>query len=191
MDNPKDFLQKLKKGDKQAFRQLIEDHKNMVYTTSFGFVHDKAEAEDIAQEVFVEVFNSIDKFKGESKISTWIYRITVNKSINALKKMKRIGKVKQTTTSYDPENENSLELPDDAKSTPDAIQENQERREILESAVNELPENQKTAFVLHKYDGLAYKQISDIMETSLSSVESLLHRAKSNLQKKLVNYYQS
>ncbi|MCF8217937.1 MAG: RNA polymerase sigma factor [Bacteroidales bacterium] len=191
MGTQKDFLQKLKKGDAQAFRQVVEDHKDMVFATAFGFVHDKAEAEDIAQEVFVEVFNSIKKFKGDSKISTWIYRITVNKSINALKKIKRIGKVKQTTTSYDPENENSLELPDEEKNTPDALHENQERREILESAVNELPENQKTAFVLHKYDGLAYKQISEIMETSLSSVESLLHRAKSNLQKKLVGYYRS
>ncbi|MFW6019997.1 MAG: RNA polymerase sigma factor [Bacteroidales bacterium] len=191
MHSPKDFLQKLKKGDKQAFRQLVEDHKNMVYTTAYGFVHNKAEAEDIAQEVFVEVFNSIDKFKGEAKISTWIYRITVNKSINALNKMKRIGKVKQTTTSYDPENENSLEIPEETKNSPDAIHENQERREILENAIDGLPENQKTAFVLHKYDGLAYKQISDIMETSLSSVESLLHRAKTNLQKKLVNYYRS
>lgn len=189
MENQKKQIKLLRRRNELAFRQLVEEHKNMVFRTAYGFLHDHQESEDLAQEVFLEVFNSIDSFKGDSKLSTWIYRITVNKSLNELRRKKRRGQVKEIGSSFDPDNNQTMEIEDDPNQTPVAINENQERKHILEQAINTLPENQKTAFVLHKYDEMPYKKIAEVMDSSLSSVESLIHRAKLNLQKKLLEYY--
>ncbi|MCF8331726.1 MAG: sigma-70 family RNA polymerase sigma factor [Bacteroidales bacterium] len=191
MENEHKLIKQLRRGNEAAYRHLIENHKQMVYLTAYGFLHNQTESEDIAQEVFAEVFRSVHKFKGDSKLSTWLYRITVNKSINELKKLKRMSGARRSETSFQPEDNEVIEVEDISNHTPDKIQENQERKTILENAINELPENQKTAFVLHKYDQLPYKKIAEIMESSLSSVESLIHRAKLNLQKKLIHYYKS
>lgn len=191
MKDEKQLVQKLKKGKEEAFRMLINEHKEMVYRTAYGFLRNKAEAEDVAQEVFVEVFNSINKFKGDSRLSTWLYRITSNKAINQINKNQRRSNTKQIGTFYQNENSEIVEISEEEKYSPEAISENQEKEKILHSAINTLPENQKTAFVLHKIDGVSYKEIKNIMKLSTSSVESLIHRAKTNLQKKLINYYQS
>lgn len=191
MENEQKLIKELRKGNETAYRHFIENHKQMVYLTAYGFLHNQAEAEDLAQEVFAEVFRAIHKFKGDSRLSTWLYRITVNKSINELKKLKRMSGAKRSESSFHPEDSEAVEVEDDSNHTPDKIQENLERKQILEKAINELPESQKTAFVLHKYDQLPYKKIAEITESSLSSVESLIHRAKLNLQKKLIHYYKS
>ena len=180
----------LQKGSESAFKQLVEAYKNRVINTCFGFTHDYADAEDIAQDVFVEVFESIQKFKEDSSLSTWIYRISVNKSLDFIRKAKRKKRWAELTKI-------NLKDKDDADNwfinsdTPETSLEQKERILILNSAIDKLPENQKTAFTLHKYEDLSYKEVSDILNTSLSSVESLMHRAKKNLQKKLENYYKS
>ncbi len=191
MRNENKLVKELKRGNELAFRQLVEQHKDMVYHTAWGFIHDQQASEDLAQEVFLEVFNSIGKFRGNSKISTWIYQITVNKSLNEVKKQKRRQSEKRISDFYNPDEKGEIEIAESENKTPAAISENEERKVILKKAIDALPENQRTAFILHKYDGLAYKKIADVMETSLSSVESLIHRAKLNLQKNLTKYYHS
>ena len=146
------------------------------------------DAEDISQEVFLEVFRSISRYKKNASLSTWIYRITVNKSLDHLRRQKRRNIFNQVKSfiqvSHDGTNVISKEQP-----TLDTRNEDNEKRQILDMAVNSLPENQKIAFILNKYEEMAYKDIAEIMDLSVSSVESLLHRAKLNLQKKLVNYF--
>jgi len=147
-----------------------------------------ADAEDLAQEVFMEVFQSLSGFRSESKLSTWLYRIAVNKSLNFVKKQKRNGLlqsiegffsgVKGSTSS-------NLEVEDESNASPEETVINKEKRKILKSAINSLPQNQRIAFILSKYQDLSYKEIAEVMDISLSSVESLLFRAKANLQKKL------
>ena len=174
----------LSENDPLAFRMLVEQYEDMVFRTSMGLLHDKEEAEDISQEVFIEVFKSIAYFRGESKLSTWLYRITINKSLNELKKIQR----QKTWGRLDDfikgkkEDRREISIPD---RSGEKAGESEELAKMLQHAIDELPENQRIAFVLAKYDELSYKEIAEIMNSTVSSVESLVHRAKSNLQKRL------
>lgn len=184
----KELISEVKNGNQQAFAKLIDLHKSLVFNTAMGFVHDKTTVDDITQDVFIRVWKAINDFRGESKFSTWLYRITVNISINYTKK----NKISRLFTSIDQkrdENSKIFEVEDKKTVSGDDNFRKLEHAKALKTALNSLPKRQKTAFVLSKYEDLSYAEISEIMELSLSSVESLLHRAKKNLQKKLLNYY--
>lgn len=176
----------LQQGDEHSFRKLVSDYASKVFNTSIGIIQNQHDAEDVTQEVFTEIFQSISKFKGESKLSTWIYRITVSKSLEFLRKKKRkkrFGFIQELFA----DDSSLIVVPDFYH--PGVQLENKERAKILFAAIQKLPENQKTAFVLSKIEDLSYAEIADVMKTSLSSVESLLFRAKQNLQKLLGKYY--
>jgi RNA polymerase sigma-70 factor (ECF subfamily) len=183
-------IQELKNGSQFGFKQLVENHKNKVINTCFGFVHNRADAEDIAQDVFVEVYQSVNSFNEDSSISTWIYRIAVNKSLDFIRKSKRKKRwAELTRINLDSKNETDHWFTDD--NNPQLTLENLERIKILNAAIDTLPQNQRAAFTLHKYEDLSYKEVAEILNTSVSSVESLMHRAKINLQQKLEKYYLS
>jgi len=174
--------------DKRAIQYLVDLYQKDVIKTAYYFVSNMEDAEDLSQEVFLEIFRSIARYKKHSSLSTWIYRIAVNKSLDHLRRQKRRNIFNQVKSfiqvSHDGTNAISKDPP-----TLDTYNEDNEKRKILDTAVNSLPENQKIAFILNKYEEMAYKEIAEIMNLSVSSVESLLHRAKLNLQKKLVNYF--
>lgn len=181
-----DFLaEQLKRGDERAFRKLVDEYQNMVFSTCFGIVHDYDDADDVVQDVFIEAFRSVDKFRADSKISTWLYRIAVNKSLNFVRDNKR-RKFFQSIGAID-----APDIADEghASDMPYNTLVEKERAEILHKAIDSLPKKQRTAFVLNKYEELSYAEIADVMETSVSSVESLLFRAKKGLQKKLLHCY--
>ena len=181
------LVEKLKAGDEKAFREVVQQYQNMVINTCYGFVHHYEESEDIAQDVFIQVYKSIGSFRSDAKLSTWIYRIAVNKSLNHLRKSKKSSLMERVESIlFDQPIENIAE---GSKNQPQAILENKERAEQLHNALNKLPENQKTAFTLSKYQGLPNKELAEIMTTSVSAVEALLNRAKKNLQKYLLDYY--
>lgn len=183
------LLDGLKSGDRDAYRILVEKYHVKVIRTCTGFVHSAADAEDIAQEVFIEVFRSVDRFRGDSSISTWIYRIAVNKSLNFLRSSAR-RKVFSFLTGYDGnDSEGSIREPASQESSPDEPLIRSDQARMLDKALAKLPEKQRTAFVLNKYEDLAYKEISEIMDISIGSVESLIFRAKQNLQKRLYDFY--
>jgi len=184
-----EIIQKLQQGNEQAFKQLVGLYQKRVVNTCFGLVHNTEDAEDIAQEVFIEVFRSIQNFRADAKLSTWLYRIAVNRSLNFIRDNKR-RKWFQSVDDIVRGKNASIEVISPAHSeTPAAEMENRQRANILHEVIGSLPENQKTAFTLNKYEDLSYKEISEVMEMSVSSVESLIHRAKLNLQKKLYNCY--
>lgn len=186
--NEKDIIKKIKNGNKEAFRLLIEQYKTMVFSTSMGFVHHREDAEDITQEVFIKVYSSLDTFREESRFSTWLYRITVNTSLN-YKRSKKMQYAFLHPNSDNPDRDPVNIIKDDEKNEPDySIQENQKRK-ILKTVLNSLPEQQRMAFVLNKYEDLGYKEIAEIMDNTLSSVESLIFRAKRNIIKKLDHLY--
>lgn len=174
-----------------GFKTLVDKYQLMVINTCYGFVHNREDAEDVAQEVFVEVHRSIDKFRKESKLSTWLYRISVNKSLNFIRNNKKNSWFQSLDILFRSEKNTGkvIELSDSKNNIPDSIIENKETGNVIYEAISWLPKNQKTAFTLHKYEDLSYKEISDVMELSLSSVESLLFRAKKNLQDKLIKHY--
>ncbi len=181
------LLEALKQGDEAAFKKIVEDCKDMVYNTAIGIVQKAEDAEDVAQEVFVQAFQSIHSFKGESKLSTWLYRITVTKALDHERKKKRKKRTAFIRSLFNSNDEEVIEVPDFHH--PGVILDNKEKAAELFSAIRKLPTNQRIAFTLSKVEGLSYQEISEVMETSVSSVESLLHRAKNKLKDLLKDYY--
>ncbi len=181
------LIDELKNGKEAAFRELVDNYQRRVYNTCLGFVKNPEEADDLAQEVFIEIFKSILNFRMESKLSTWIYRIAVSKSLQYLRTTKRKKRFAYLRSFF--EDNSSHEIVDYIH--PGIIAENQERSRILYQAIDKLPESQRTAYTLHKLEDLSYEEIADIMQKSISSIESIMHRAKMNLQADLYNYYHS
>lgn len=184
-----ELIERLKKGDDSAFKIIVNTWQNMVYNTSLGIVQNAEDAEDVAQEVFVQVYESIGQFKGDSKFSTWLYRIAITKSLDHLRKKKRKKRFAFIQSIFGNNEEEVRHQPDFHH--PGISLENKEKAAILFRAIDKLPDNQKTAFTLHKLEGLSYQEVSEIMDSTVSSVESLMHRAKANLKKILTDYYQN
>ena len=173
----------------EAFKQLVMRFQTLVINTCYGFLHNYDDAQDVAQEVFIEVHRSISKFRKESKLSTWLYRISVNKSLNYIRDNKKRSWLQSLDIIF--ESDKNVLNSNQLSESPQELLEQNERTEIIKLAMSKLPENQRVAFVLLKYENLSYQEISEVMKTSLSSVESLLFRAKKNLQKKLIKYYKN
>lgn len=187
--NEQQFIILLKEGTNQAFGQLLDEYQQKVFGTCISFVPNQEDAEDIAQEVFIEVFNSVGKFKGDSKLSTWIYRITTNKCLEFIRKKntkKRFGFMQSLMGNDTPIDKSSYFT---EFNHPGIQLENKEKSEILFAAINRLPEAQRIVYTLNKVDDLSYQEVSDITEKSISSIESLLFRAKKNLKEQLYDYY--
>lgn len=181
----KEIVQRILDGDHRAFEILVKKYQEIVFRTCIGLLHNSDDADDIAQEVFVEVFESLGFFRHEAKLSTWIYRIAVNKSLNHLKKIKKKNLFKSLEEIFQvgQKNDLSTSLADSADKDVEA----EDQKKILEAALNKLPEKQKIAFILFRYDELSQKEIAQIMGLSVSAVESLVHRARKNLYKLLEN----
>ena len=179
-----EIIGKLKQGNEKAFRELVENYRQLVVNTCFGFLHNTEDAEDVAQDVFIEVFRSVNKFRADSKISTWLYRIAVNRSLNFIRDNKRRKWFQPLDGVVESKKTILNELSSENSDNPELNLENNQRALLLHEAIDALPKNQRIAFTLNKYEDLAYKEIAEIMNLSVSSVESLIHRSKMNLQKK-------
>ena len=184
----KDLIESLKAGDGAAFRQVVETFKDKVYNSAIGIVQNEEDAEDIAQEVFIAVHRSIHSFKGDSSLSTWIYRITLTRSLDHLRKQKRQKRWAIVKRIFQGEEE---KISAHSFHHPGVQLENKEKAAVLFSALSKLPETQRAAFTLHHVEELSHKEISEVMNVTTGAVESLLHRAKQNLRKHLSDYYKN
>jgi RNA polymerase sigma-70 factor (ECF subfamily) len=179
------FIKLLREKNENAFKKLVTDYQDQLYHTILGIVQNEADAEDLTQDVFIKVLHSIEQFKGESLLSTWLYRIAVTKSLDFLRRKKRKKRFAFVTRLF---NETDRNDPGPADFLhPGILNENKEDARILLQTIGTLSENQRTVFLLHKMDGLNYKEIAAILEVSEPAVDSLLQRAKQNLRKKLKN----
>lgn len=176
-----------KKVREKAFRKIIADHQEMVQSICLGIMKNIEEAEDMKQEVFIHVYQNIEQFKGEAKLSTWIYRIASNKCLEELRKRSR----QKRAAILEDINEGSVQSKAADIFHPQVAMEDTERAKILFSAIKNLPEQQQKAFTLSKVDQLSYEEVGKVMKKSISSVESLLFRAKKNLQTTLMWYYEA
>lgn len=179
MSTELEILQAIAKREQKAFRQFYELFSEKVYNISLSYAQDEQDAEEITQDVFTNIFKNAAKFKGDSAVGTWVYRITVNTSLNHIKKKKRFSFLKFS--------EFKSEHPDFEH--PGVLLENKENAKALFKVIKTLPESQKTAFILSFIEEMPRQEVADVMETSLKAVESLLQRAKQNLRKKLENLY--
>ncbi|MEZ4888239.1 MAG: RNA polymerase sigma factor [Chitinophagales bacterium] len=179
MEEHKQLLQAIAKGDDNAFQKLYSAFSSKIYNTAIGYVQNQEDAEEILQDVFVKIHRNAAKFEGKSAVSTWIYRIAVNTSLNFLRKKKYLKLLSFAEVKTD--------VPDFEH--PGILMENKEKAKILFKAIDSLPTNQKTAFILSFVEGLPRQEVADIMENSLKATESLLQRAKKNLRQKLDSFY--
>lgn len=185
--NQPELIVQLQQGDEAAFKKLVDEWQDMVYNTALGIVQNAEDADDITQEVFIQVYKSVSSFKGDSKFSTWLYRITLGKALDHEKKKKRkkrFGFVQSLFGGDGVEQIHAVEF-----EHPGVQMEKKERANELFSALKQIPDNQRIAFTLHKLEGQSYQQVAEIMNTTLYAVESLMSRAKTNLRKELKNYY--
>lgn len=164
------------------FKNVYDKYKLLVYTVALNYMQNIEDAEEITQDVFVQLHHSLAKFKENSEFKTWIYRITINKCLDFIKHKNS----KKRFFIFGKKSDSNIEL---LKITtfehPGILLVNKEKSEILFGVINELAENQKTAFMLSKIDGLSNPEISEIMQISISAVESLIFRAKAKLKEKL------
>ena len=191
MINQEEFIENLRSGNQAAFSLLIDDYQQKVFHTCISFVPNKEDAEDIAQEVFLEVYKSIGKFKENSKLSTWIYKICTNKCLEFIRKKnakKRLVFIQRILGNEIPLDKTNFFT---EFNHPGILLEHKEQSETIYLAINTLPESQKIVFTLAKLDGKTYQEIVEITGKSMSSVESIMFRAKKNLQKKLANFYKN
>lgn len=179
----------LLKGDESAFKTVVNTYKKLVYNTVLGFVQNTGDAEDVTQDVFIRVYENIGRFKQQCKLSTWIYRISITQAVDFTRKRDRKKRGGFILSLFNSEQELIYDPADFIH--PGVLAENKERSAILFKAINRLPQNQQTAFLLQKVEDCSQQQIAEIMELSEGAVESLLSRAKGNLKKLLINYYSS
>ncbi len=163
-------------GDEQAFERIVHKYQHAVFNTIYRYTGSREDVQDLAQEIFIKVWRNAAKFKGKSKFSTWLYRIVANHCINY-----RRGRRKDHV-SLDELTEKGI-TPESLRVEPDW--ETGRKVEKVRKAVDELPDRQRMALVLSQFEGRSYKEIAEIMKVSLSSVESLIFRARSSLRQKL------
>lgn len=167
------------RDDPQAFRAFIAMHQDRVFNLVLNKVQHTEDAEEITQDVFIDIYRKPESFRGDSAITTWIYRIAINKCIDHLRRQQ----ARKRTIS------NAKESPAIDLHHPGVAIENREKTAMLFRAMDQLPEKQHTAWVLSEMENLSYKEIGEIMQLSLSSIESLLFRARQNLRKILAGMY--
>ena len=184
-----EIISRILAGERNNYQLLVERYQSMVFRTCLGFVHYKEDADDLTQEVFIQAYQSLKNFKGEASFSTWLYRIAVNASLNKVRRSSKFNFLKRFDTLFGSGREAEKTHPDLYAKDPEEILVQTEQAEWVQKALDSLPEKQRTAIVLSKYDDLSQKEIAKIMKTSEGAVEALLQRARTNLRKKLVNDY--
>lgn len=173
------LIDRFLEGDESAFNLLFEKYKRKIYLTAYRFLGNHEDANDITQETLIKIYKELKNFRNESSLYTWIYRITINLSLNLLKK-------KKLRSFFDFEEVDEWLFKDDRQSPELSFRENELSNKIQE-ALKKLPEKQRTVFTLRYYDELSYEEISEILGTSVGALKANYFHAVNKLQKELKN----
>ncbi|HWM23359.1 MAG TPA: sigma-70 family RNA polymerase sigma factor [Chthoniobacterales bacterium] len=178
------LMQLVSAGETAAFEQLIERHQRLVVGTVARMLGNNSDVEDIAQQVFVRVWKSAPRYVPRAKFTTWLLKITRNLVFNELRRRSRHAHWPVRVESEDEERP----IPDERAVAPDASLLEQELQRAIETAIAQLPETQRMALVLRRYDELSYEQIADVLDQSAPAIKSLLFRARTELRDQLKRY---
>ncbi|MBQ1862523.1 MAG: sigma-70 family RNA polymerase sigma factor [Clostridia bacterium] len=178
-----DSLKKLLSGDEKAFEEFIKENQAKVYRVALSMVRNPQDAEDIAQETFVKVYMSLSSFAGRSEITTWVYRIAYNLSIDFLKKHGKRAKI--TKTLDDPDDTELLELSDDSFLPEDAFEKKEVKKDIYD-ALQSLPDEQRELIELKDIHGFSYEEIAEMLSIKEGTLKSRLNRGRLALKKILL-----
>jgi RNA polymerase sigma-70 factor (ECF subfamily) len=187
-DDDVKLMLRFQKGEQEAFEELVHRNAPKVNTLIYRFLGDPGQVEDLTQEVFLRVYRTAARYQPTAKFSTWLYRIAANLSFNVLR-AKRRGQPVQLEIAYSEDGEPFYrDVPDARHVPPHDRLDAEELRGKVGDAINQLPENQKVAIILNKYEQKSYEDIAAILDCSTMAVKSLLSRARSNLRSALMRY---
>jgi RNA polymerase sigma-70 factor (ECF subfamily) len=184
--NEQELIGRLRQGDEPAFRWLVDTLSSRINYTVLNILQDPDDADDVLQETFIQVYESIGGFRAESSLSTWVHKIAIRKALEKLRKRKTRQRIQSIIPWWMPEERRSADM---AQLNPGIAAENKEKASALFKAIDQLPENQKLAFTLIRVQGMKHEEVTEIMGLGIKAVESLLSRAKENLKKNLEKYY--
>jgi len=191
MDPDAALMLRVKQGDEGAFAELVEKYKQPVMNVVYRMLRDATEAEDLAQNVFVQVFRSAHRYQVSSKFSTWLFTIVRNLCLNEIRRRSRHPADSLDATHPEQEDQPWQQYDDkQTVSPPDRVLHG-ELEDKIEQALAELPENQRIAIVLCRQDELSYEEIAEVLGCSLSATKSLIHRGRETLKLKLKPYLQT
>ena len=187
-DPDADLMLRVKRGDAVAFEQLVDKYKQPVLNLVYRTLRDSSEAEDLAQNVFVQVFKSADRYRVEAKFSTWLFTIARNLCLNEIRRRSR-HPAESLEAAESPDDDSASRQFEDRKNTsaPDLLLRD-ELTSKVEEALASLPENQRTAILLYKEKDMSYEEISKVLDCSLSATKSLIHRGRETLKQILKSY---
>ena len=178
------LMARIATGDEKAFRELVERHQDAIVGTCTKMLGNTTDSEDIAQQVFIRVWKHAKKYRPDNKFTTYLYTITRNLVYNETRRRSR----KKTVSTDQREEDSHLQHPGDPNAQPDASLLTGELQAAIDSAIQALPENQRLAVILRRYENLPYEEIADALGTSVPSVKSLLFRARTTLRESLAKY---
>jgi RNA polymerase sigma-70 factor (ECF subfamily) len=171
-----EIIGQILQGDRNRYKLLVERYQSIVFRTCMGFLHNKEDADDLTQDIFIQTYQTLPAYKGEASFSTWM---------NKLRKSSKNSLLQRLENVFGSEKGKEYNLPVSDGENPETLIIREERNEWVQKALNSLPEKQRTAIVLSKYDDLSQREIAVIMETTEGAVEALIQRAKANLREKL------
>lgn len=183
MENVKLLVKRSQKGDAQAFEQLVQVYQDRIYALSYQLTGNHADAEDLAQSVFIRAYRALPKFRHEADLGTWLHRITVNLSINEKRKKKPELSLDNPIQTQD--GEMPRLLASDAES-PEEAYENKELRDMVHAALWELSAEHRAVLVLREMQGYAYSEIAEALDCSLGTVKSRISRARKTLKEEMI-----
>ncbi|MDO7853210.1 RNA polymerase sigma factor [Hymenobacter convexus] len=178
-----ELVVQLQQGSEAAFRTLVEQYQDRIYRVVFSLLRSPEEAEDVAQEVFVEVHQTIGRFRGEASLSTWLYRLATSRALKNLRRARAKKRFAYFTSLLGFGNEVLHEAPTHAH--PLALLEGQQQLGLLLEHIARLPGQQQVAFTLRHEQELSYEQIAAVLNTTVPAVESLLFRARKTLRERV------
>jgi RNA polymerase sigma-70 factor (ECF subfamily) len=178
-----ELIHKVAAGERAAFKQLFDMHSPRVHNLLLRLVGNRDDAEELTQDVFLSLWKHAESLRGESKLSTWLYRVAVNKAINFKKRSGLFFQIRQLF-SLETDDESIIDrIPAATADSPDRQVEIREAQIQLADLLGTLPHRQREVYLLHKLEGLSYNEIAEGLHVTLGTIESLMHRAKENLQK--------
>jgi RNA polymerase sigma-70 factor (ECF subfamily) len=184
------WMERVKQGDMDAFRELIEAHQHRIIGTIAKMLSDDTEAEDLAQQVFIRVWKSAARYEPTAKFTTWLYTITRNLVFNELRRRRRHGM--QSLTDPPPGEERAaIQVADPSTKAPDRSVLDTEMQDAIQKAIDELPETQRMAVILRRYDEISYEEMGKVLGLSVPAVKSVLFRARTELREKLRKYLEA
>jgi RNA polymerase sigma-70 factor (ECF subfamily) len=183
--NEEQIINEIKKGNLDVFPQLINLYKNRVFAMSYKFTDDYNEAQDLSQEIFLKVYRQIENFRFESKLSTWIYKISINTCIDWKKKKNRFKVISFTGTDNEDKSAFLYETFDKDELPENKVIELEQQQEI-HRLVSNLPDIYKTVIILYHFNNMSYSEISSVLEIPEKTVETRLYRARRKLKQELI-----